>query len=146
MVVADSRSRKVNKIAYDDNSIAKIDEEMGWIEEDGSSPSKTARDLGMHVKFLDGHTAWVNPSGLWSLCILPHSSYSDLQTTLLAKSYLALRKLYRKMQKRKNDPKRWQSYYSLLWEKRYRKWVHGKKQPCDCQLCRIKGVWPIEGE
>jgi len=37
-----------------DHIIKEIDKEMGWIEEDGSSPSKTAHDLGYHCKFMDG--------------------------------------------------------------------------------------------
>lgn len=126
---------------YDDDLIAEIDKEMGWIEEDGSSPSKTARDLGMHCKFMDGPfsaTAWGGPNEqthniVWSVCVL-----SGNRTTLLAKSFPALEKLYRKLREREPSTKRWLKYYSAMWERRYKKWCCKKDSSCECQLCRIE--------
>lgn len=119
----------------DDDLIKTIDDEMGWVEEDGSSPSKTARDLGYHCKFMDGafsSTAWCGPDGVWSVCVL-----SGIETTLLAKSFSALDKLYRKLRKRQNNPSIWKKYYSGLWKKRYFKWCCSGELSCDCQICRM---------
>ncbi len=122
-------------VEYDDDLIRAIDKEMGWVEKDGSSPSKTARDKGMHCKFMDGpfgSTAWGNPNGVWSVCIL-----AGIETTLLAKSFPALERLYQKLRERQKDNRDWKPYYSELWHKRYLRWCCTKKQSCDCQLCRV---------
>ena len=119
---------------YDDDVIKAIDEQMGWVEEDGSSPSKTAHDLGYHCKFLDGPfsaTAWCGPNGVWTVC-----SLSGIRTTLLAKTFPALERLYRKMTERQNEANKWQAYYRALWERRYLKWMCSGIGSCDCQICR----------
>ena len=125
-------------IAYDDDLIAEIDKEMGWIEKNGSSPSKTARDLGVHCKFLDGSfssaTAWYGTSKVWSVCVLG----GVIETTLLARSFPALKKLFRKLWGRQSEPERWKPYYQSMWMRRYFKWICKKDDSCVCQICRIK--------
>ena len=124
---------KKEKIQFDDDIIRQIDKEMGWIERDGSSPSKTANKLGYSCKFIEGPfsgTAW-HKDGLWSVCIL-----SGNKTTLLAKSFSALEVLYKKNIQRKTS-KKWLKYYSKMWKKRYKKWVCKSPSICDCQLCRM---------
>jgi len=124
------------KVEYDDDMIKEIDDQMGWVEPDGSSPSKTARDKGLHCKFMDGplsSTAWGRPGGVWSVCVL-----EGIETTLLAKSFPALERLYRKLRERQEEARDWKTYYSDLWERRYLKWCCRKDWFCMCQLCRIR--------
>lgn len=126
----------MSDVKFDDDLIATIDDEIGWVEDDGSSPSKTAKDKGMRCKFMDGAfsaTAWLDSDGLWSVCVL--RSHGTIGTTLLAKSFKELERLYRKLQERNAEAEKWQEYYSSMWAKRYKKWVH--KEGDQCQLCRM---------
>ena len=142
---------------YDNAVIRKIDEGMGWVDENGSSPSKTADELGYDCKFLAGSLfsgpAWrERATGVWSACIL---NYRGITTTLLAKSFVALEHQYRVLHKRCDgnsswhNRDRWQKFYSDRWEKAYRKWCckAGSGLKCDCQLCRIaEGVLKKEAK
>lgn len=133
------------KIAYDNDVIRAIDEAMDWVEEDGSCPSKTADDHGYDCRFLDGAfsaTAWrERATGLWSACVL---NQRGIATTLLAKSFTMLERLYRKLCERgdagisQENSKRWNPYYSAMWERRYTRWCCKASVDCDCQLCRIR--------
>ncbi len=126
-----------DKEKYDDDTIAKIDKAMGWVEEDGSCPSNTARELGMHCKFLGTGMAWHDPQGIWSHCVLGGS----IQTTLLAKSFISLERSYQTLVQRRKQINRqvyWQNYYSAMWERRYCKWICKQPGSCECQLCRMK--------
>jgi len=126
----------VDKINFDDGLIAAIDKEMEWVEDDGSSPSKTAKDKGYHCKFMDGAfsaTAWFSPDKLWSVCVI--GTHGTIGTTLLAKSFKEVERLYRKLLERNSEAKKWQEYYSSMWARRYEKWVH--KEGDECQLCRM---------
>ncbi len=121
-------------VNYDDDLIAVIDDAKGWVKNDGSSPSKTARDLGAHCKFIGPMIPAWESGGVWSVCIL-----AGIRTTLLARSYDGLIRLYRKLKEREADDAdaRWMSYYSAMWERRYRRWVCDGVASCDCQLHRI---------
>jgi len=116
------------KVVYDNGTFRAIDEAMGWVEEGGSCPSKTADDHGCDGKFMGGlfsATAWrKRKTGLWSVCIL---NYHGITTTLLAKSFRQLERMYRKLHERcgadtrEVNQKRWQPYYKALWARRYRR-------------------------
>lgn len=122
------------KVKYDDNLIAQIDKDMGWIEEDGSSPSRTAKKLGYHCKFMKGpfsDTAWYGDENrVWSVCLL-----SGNKTTLLAKSFSSLESLHKKNRERPTS-ERWMKYYSDMWNRRYKKWYCKSPAECDCYFCR----------
>ncbi len=124
---------------YDNDLIREIDGEMGWVEEDGSCPSKTADEQGYDCKFLEPwETAWRSrEDGVWSCChIATHETFG---TTLLAKSFGALKRLNDKFLERHEDPERWEDYYSDMWERRYKLWCCKDPEPCECQLCRMSG-------
>ena len=131
------------QVAYDNDVIHAIDEAMGWIEPDGSSPSRTADQRGVDCKFLDGAfggTGWRDrATGLWSTCVLDQRG---IGTTLLAKSFSMLVKLRNKLVERagqgkpRQNKRRWQPYYRAMWERRYRRWCCKKPDECQCQLCR----------
>jgi len=126
---------------YNDDIIAEIDKEMGWDDPPGTGPATIAKQKGYHCKFLDGPlsaTAWYGPDKVWSLCVL-----SGIETTLLAKSFTALERMYRTLQKRANNlnnVQNWKIYYHNMWKKRYQKWICGKSQSCRCQLCRARDI------
>ena len=134
-----------HNVQYDNDLIRQIDEDMGWVEEDGSSPSRTADARGMDCKFLEGAfgaTGWRSrETGLWSVCVL---SMRGITTTILAKSFSELCRLYQKLKERvehgteRQNRRRWRKYYSEMWERRYRKWRCEKSTGCECQLCRSK--------
>lgn len=124
-------------VKFDDDIIATIDKAMGWDDPPEESPSQIAKREGYHCKFIDGpfsSTAWVGRDGVWSVCVL-----SGIETTLLARSFKEVEKLYRRLRKRqenKKDKMKWKSYYHTMWETRYKKWICKKNSKCDCQLCR----------
>ena len=126
-------------VQLDNDLIKQIDKNMGWVEKDGSSPSKTANERGVDCKFISpGQAAWrTRKTGLWSTCIISYG----LTTTLLAKSFSELVRLnfvlrQRLDQANRKQIKRWQKYYKAMWVRRYRRWSCKKPDECICQLCR----------
>lgn len=146
----------MEKVKYDNDVIKKIDKDMGWIEKDGSSPSKTADEQGYDCKFIEPlHTAWRNrKTGLWSCCIL---NYRALCTTLLAKSFKALVNKNKKLRERVDKIlnaweaegnkfrgygpdgihpckkfEKLRAFYSDMHTKNYDKWVK------HCHICKIR--------
>jgi hypothetical protein len=125
----------------DNAALRAFDKGMGWIDEDGSSPAAVAEREGVagHIigeKYGIPVVVWER-GGTWSYCVL--SRYT-LGTTLLARSESGLLKLLLKLYERvrsEKDAKRWQPYYSVLWEKKYRKWCCTGDRSCKCQLCRM---------
>ena len=126
------------KVKYDDDVIAQIDKDMGWVKK-GRSPSKTAKDLGYHCQFLGTGTAWYGKNKVWS-----HSILSGNCTTLLAKSFSELERLYNK-NKERPVTEEWKKYYHDMWERRYKKWVCKSPRKCTCWFCRYRvsyvGKW-----
>ncbi len=106
---------------FDDDMIQAIDAVAGWVDDDGS-PSRTARALGYRCRFLDGpfsSTAWLSPAGVWSVCV-----FGRIETTLLAKSFSGLERLYRVLRARQcaANADSWIPYYVALWGRRHSRW------------------------
>jgi hypothetical protein len=128
----------------DNAKLRRVDKAMGWVEPDGSSPAATAERLGVASHIIgDVHglpvVVWQS-DGVFSYCVL--NRYRFCTTTLLARSKPALIRLLGRLYQRVNsesEAKRWQPYYSAMWERRYRRWCCKRPAPCDCQLCRIAG-------
>lgn len=125
----------------DNAKLRAVDEAMGWVEKDGSSPATVAESQAVAGHII-GHNhglpvvAW-KADGVWSYCVL---NYHGLTATLLAKSRSGITDLLNTLRKRVTDEQSaasWQSYYHALWKRRYRKWCCLKPKACNCQLCRI---------
>lgn len=114
---------------HDDLPILRsLDEEFGWVEPDGSSPSSVAESLGMRAVIIGVESglpqvAWGNPSGVWALPAI-------YEAPLLARSprfltYLVGLNLTKEQK-------------SALHSRRYNRWCCTKDAAtCDCQNCRV---------
>lgn len=125
----------------DNAKLRAIDEALGWVEPDGSSPASVAESQGVSSHIVGSQMGlpdvfWQS-HGTWSYCVLHRHG---LTTTLLARSQKGLSRLLNKLYERVNSEvtgSKWRPYYNGLWDRRYRKWVHRPGGGCDCQLCRM---------
>lgn len=132
----------MSRLQLGDNAVLRqLDKDAGWVDSGGASPSSRAEEAGVAGHIIGLHlgmpvVAWEH-DGLWSYCVL---NRYGLGTTLLARSKAGLLRLLRNLRHRvrdDSDGRQWQSYYSGLWARRYRKWCCISSRGCKCQLCRI---------
>jgi hypothetical protein len=127
----------------DNARLRQIDEQLGFVDKDGESPATIAERQGVasHIVGSDHGLPIVvwESKGVCSYTVLNRHRF--LTTTLLARTPQGVVRLLDKLNHRvrsEADAQHWSPYYAILWETRYRKWVHKKDGNCDCQLCRIE--------